>query len=958
MTYIIPEILFAGFILALFYAIQAIAKNKFKYFENKLFCAFSISSAIWSFGFFGVFLQKTPENAYIWRAIGMIGTFAYLILGIIIICYISEINKKVRHGILAFSFTGIILYFFVIQKDQTTYTIIDDTINYSFTSSIWNTLYIAYTIILAICMISVSLYMCFKSPSKRIQKLGKKFLVTELIIVFGMVFDTIVPMFNGRTFPGSSISQFLGLIVLSDAINFLNRSRINISNMSEYIYYSLTVPILVYDNKKHLQIVNDTAYSFLGISKDEFHVIGMRSLFKFDKQDIFDFEGKSIDVDAICCNNNLYCNLSINKIYDEYNDVIGYIIIVSDLSEKMKAIENLEAAIKQAEDANLAKSTFLANMSHEIRTPMNAILGFSELILKMNISDEVRKNVEDIVWSSHNLLAIINDILDISKIESGKMELVIDSYYTDALLTDIALIITSQADKKNLDFNIKVDENLPIALNGDKTRLRSVIINILNNAVKYTHTGSISFEINVVQIIFDTATIEFKISDTGIGIKEEDLDALFDSFERFDKKLNQEVEGSGLGLSIAHGYIELMGGSINVESVYGEGTTFTITLEQQIVDFKPIGNRFEQRRLKQLEGSITNMRIKDIKVLVTDDNNINLRVAQGVLSYYGLMVDTASSGKEAIELCSNNQYDLVFLDQMMPEMDGVETLSHIRNLSPHYAHSGQCKIIVLTANAIKGTRDELISKGFDEYLGKPLNFSQLEKLFWRYIPAELISYEDTSAGTDNSTAKKDADMDFLTSTLKDVDIDYGIKNCGGKLNDYLQVLKITYEYGEKQLNELRTAWNNNDLEFYTIKIHALKSSSLNIGARDISEAAKAQEMEGKAGNSSFIAEHMQSFCDEYQKLIDSIETVLKHYNLISEQNTDGKAKMNDTIAKSIIQNIRKCIDDFNFGEIYDILEETHAYSMSPNYEKVFKELERLMEDLNIDEINILLDAIS
>ena len=948
MIYIIPEILFACFILALFYSGEALRNKQFKYLENKMFCAFAISSAIWSFGFFGVFMQTVPENAYFWRGLGMAGTFSYLISGVILICHLSEIRKKTQHLFIGFSLTGIPLYFFVIQKDQTIYTMTESGINYSFTNTIWNNLYIVYSVIIAGTMISLSLYMILKSPSKRIKEMGKKLFITEGIIALGMVFDTIIPIFNGKVFPGSSIAQFFGLVVTYHAIRLANSSKINISNMSEYIYYSLTAPILIYDSKKHLQILNDTAYSFLGIPKDSINIIGMRSLFKYDQQDIFDFEGASTDVDAICCNNDIYCKLNVNKIYNEYDDTIGYIIIVTDLSEKMKAIENLETAIKAAEDANKAKSIFLANMSHEIRTPMNVILGFSELILKMDINNEVRKHVEDIVWSSHNLLAIINDILDISKIESGKMELIIDSYYTDALLTDIALIITSQAQKKCLEFDMNVDENIPLVLNGDKTRVRSILINILNNAVKYTHTGGIKMDIRLVEIVDDVATIECKVKDTGIGIKPENLSTLFENFERFDKKLNHEVEGSGLGLSIANSYAEMMGGSISVESVYGEGSTFTIIFKQDIIDYKPIGNRFEQKRLKHLEGSISNMKIKDIKVLVTDDNLVNLRVAESVLSYYGLEVDTASSGMDAIKACKETYYDFVFLDHMMPEMDGVETLHHIREINSHYTYSGQCKIIVLTANAIKGTRDELISKGFDEYLGKPLNFPQLEKLFWRYVPGDLIYYEEDVVQTTPTD-----EWDYLRANLPETDISMGIKNCGGKEDDYLKVLKITYEYGEKQINELKEAWENNDIEFFTIKIHALKSSSLNIGAKDVSKLAKAMEEKGKAGDADFIAKHKDDFYAEYMKLINHIKIVLKHYNLILET-TESKDAMDDRLAHTILLNIKKCIDDFNFGEIYDILEECKQYKTSEQYEQIFTDIERLMDDLSIDEIQDLL----
>lgn len=383
----------------------------------------------------------------------------------------------------------------------------------------------------------------------------------------------------GVLLPGSSLTQFWGLIVLYHAVAVINRSRINITNMSEFIYYSLAMPVLVYDVDRQLQIMNDAAASFLGISRESGQAAqnaAIGCLFEVDEEEIFSFADKHKNVDAVCRENQIYCSLAVSNISDSYGDLIGYIVIVTDLSERMKTIQELEEAIKEAETANRAKSTFLANMSHEIRTPMNAIIGFSELVLKMELDQQTREYIEDIKSSAGNLLAIINDILDFSKIESGKMELVCKDYYTAGLFNDIYLIINTQAKKKELDFRMNVDPDMPNKLYGDNIRIRGVLINLLNNALKYTERGSITFEAAVIEKKDDMATLEFRVADTGIGIRPEEQGTLFESFSRADMKLNYGVEGTGLGLAIAKGYVILMNGDINVQSTYGEGSVLRL----------------------------------------------------------------------------------------------------------------------------------------------------------------------------------------------------------------------------------------------------------------------------------------------------------------------------------------------------------------------------------------------
>ena len=956
--YICPQLLFAGFVLSLYYAFSHLKKTNIKKKENLLFVLFCFSSAIWSFGFYGVFIQTIPDNAYLWRAIGMIGTFGYLITAQLLICHFSGIRKLWRCSVEFFSLLGIIIYFFIIQKEQVTYELTDIGMSYSFSPGIWNNIYIGYSVITAVNMFFITIYMLTKSSTRRMKVLAIKLLTAELIILFGMLLDTIFPMIGMKAIPGSSIAQTIGLFIMYGAVNFASHSEITISNMSEFVYYSLTVPVLVYDANQKLQILNDAAYPFMGVKKNErgsFDIVGIDSLFHTDKGDIFDFEGNSQEADAVCSHNLSYCSLSINKIYDDFDDTIGYIIIVTDLSERMNSMKRLEEAKQDAENANHAKSTFLANMSHEIRTPMNAIIGFSELVLKMNITDEVRSYVNDIKFSSHNLLAIINDILDISKIESGKMELVLDSYFTSQLLNDVSMIISPQVKQKGLHFEAKIDQNIPRVLYGDKVRLRSVLTNILNNAVKYTQEGSITFEASIVKQTTTHVTLEFKISDTGIAIRPENLENLFESFERFDQKIHYGIEGSGLGLAISNGYINLMGGQINVESTYQVGSTFTVILEQKIIDDKPLEQDYSKNTIAQNTTSISNMKLYGVSVLVADDNIINLRVAHGILSYYGLVVDTASSGTEALELCRTKKYDFVFMDQMMPEMDGIEAMREVRKLNTHYAKGGPGKIIVLTADAIKGARESLIKQGFDEYLGKPINVAQLERLFHRYMPADRITYEDTN------TPGTSSGLPAIEAKLPGIDVDLGISNCGGKFEDYLKILKITFDYGEKQLEELKDAWKNGDYETYIIKIHSIKSTSLNIGARGLSAMARSQEEEGRAGNFAYIDKHMQEFQDDGRKILAVIKDLLIEHNIIADStaiNDTDVEELEETMLLRLYKNIERCIDQFDFAKVFEILEEIKKYKVPDKHKEILSKLDTLMEDLDVDAIKELLNNVS
>ncbi len=389
---------------------------------------------------------------------------------------------------------------------------------------------------------------------------------------------------------------------------------------------------------------------------------------------------------------------------------------------------------KNAADAsNRAKSDFLANMSHEIRTPMNAIIGMDEMILRTKPSDPVRKYALDIQSAGKTLLSIINDILDLSKIESGKMELIPVEYSFASVMNDIVNMTMAKAQEKGLAYKLKVSEDIPSVLFGDEIRIRQIMLNLINNAIKYTHEGSVDIDVSYKK---ETDSLQVIVSDTGIGIKDEDFGKLFGSFQRLEGDRNRKIEGTGLGLNITRRLVNMMDGAISVQSTYGKGTTFTALMKQAVVDETPVGD-FAQNLLQMQERREIYkpaLFAPSARVLVVDDNDMNLEVIAGLLEDTKIKVTTAESGRECLEILLDTSFDLIFLDQMMPGMSGVKTLEEIRSRSL----ADDTPVIALTADAIVGARENYINEGFTDYLSKPVMFEELEKILFRYIDENKI----------------------------------------------------------------------------------------------------------------------------------------------------------------------------------------------------------------------------
>ena len=412
----------------------------------------------------------------------------------------------------------------------------------------------------------------------------------------------------------------------------------------------------------------------------------------------------------------------------------------------------LEIEKDAANASNKAKSDFIANMSHEIRTPMNAILGMDEMILRTSPGDPVRKYALDIQSAGKTLLSIINDILDFSKIESGKMELVPVDYSFASVMNDVVNMTMKKAQDKGLDYKLNVSKDIPSVMHGDEIRIKQVMLNLINNAIKYTHEGSVSIDVS-----FDGSakTLTLSVADTGIGIREEDIGKLFGFFQRLEEDKNRNIEGTGLGLNITMRLVKMMNGDIEVDSKYGEGTTFTATMKQEIIDGTPVGD-FAQNLLRVQEHKEEykpSLIAPSAKILIVDDNEMNLEVIEGLLKDTRINIKTAESGQECIDILREKSFDLVFLDQMMPGMSGAQALAKIKE--DKLAEG--TPIVALTADAIVGARDNYIKQGFTDYLSKPVMYEALEALLIKYLDKSLILTEDQVAALENAKKAKETD---------------------------------------------------------------------------------------------------------------------------------------------------------------------------------------------------------
>lgn len=536
-----------------------------------------------------------------------------------------------------------------------------------------------------------------------------------------------------------------------------------------------------------------------------------------------------------------------------------------------KAKEEAEEAREIAQQANRAKSDFLANMSHEIRTPINSVLGMDEMILRECDDPKILEYATDIKRAGGMLLSLINDILDFSKIESGKMDILPVDYDLGIVLGETVDMIRSKARDKNLELLMNIDPETPAHLYGDEVRIRQIITNILTNAVKYTKQGSVTLTVSAKHLSRETVELYVSVKDTGIGIKEEDIGRLFDSFQRVEESRNRNIEGTGLGLSITMRLLNLMDSQLEVKSIYGVGSDFYFYLKQKQTDDQIIGENFQ--KYYQNEKRISNAAgetfcAPDAKILVVDDNEMNLKVFRGLLKNHGMQIDTAMSGRECLSLMEKKAYHIIFMDYQMPEMDGMETLKQSALLQNNL--SKDAVMIILTANAVSGAREMFLQEGFDDYLSKPIVVLKLEEMILKYLPQELIKKE-ASLKEHLVDAPKAAESEGTKT--HHVDWEKGRMFCMDDEDFFREILGVIVESGYDQ--ELDGYFENSDFNNYRIKVHAIKTNLANIGAVGASDMAKQLELALKTENNiAYVQEHHAEFITVFRQVLDEVKAYL------------------------------------------------------------------------------------
>ena len=551
------------------------------------------------------------------------------------------------------------------------------------------------------------------------------------------------------------------------------------------------------------------------------------------------------------------------QIIDENGRRQGCVILVLDMTDIKAYINEIKRVRRQAEKANIAKSEFLANMSHEIRTPMNAIIGMNDIIMEECQDPSICSYAKDVQSAAKNLLAIINDILDLSKVEAGKMELVPTEYYLKSIVGEVVGMMDMAASKRGLIMKYECDETIPCCYYGDDGRIKQVLINILNNAIKFTKEGYVrAYVTGRPGEREDEEILTFRVEDTGCGIREEDLGKIFEDFRQVDAKRNRSVEGTGLGLAIVKHLVELMGGVINVESVYGEGTAVTVTIPQKIVDRRSIAEVPEIPR-SELDP-VETFTAPGVKVLIVDDNAVNRKVARSFLKSYAFELDEAESGPKAIELVRQKRYDIIFMDHMMPMMDGIEAAEIIRR---DCGENGSSAIIIaLTANAMEGMRQRFLDKGFQDFIAKPLDRKELRQLLIRWVPEKR-----RQAGEIEEEGKPLSPEAFQ---IEGIDMNVAMHYYSGDEAGFAELLELYYIDGLRKIKLLPGLAGSN-LSDYQTEVHALKSASANIGAVSLSEMARAQENAAARNDRWSISQQLPLLLAAYGNLLEQIGWVLE-----------------------------------------------------------------------------------
>lgn len=711
-----------------------------------------------------------------------------------------------------------------------------------------------------------------------------------------------------------------------------------VKNAKNYIIDNLKEAVIVTDADHRFLFLNSMADKIItSINKEQGYSTDDK-IYAFiqGSQDFFDWKDRHYQVEETVLKDNEL--------------IQGYMMTIVDVTKIIEQNHLMKRLVLQTEDANRAKTNFVSNMSHEIRTPMNSIVGITEILLRSRHSPKEQEYLLNIQSSGRVLLTIINDVLDCSKMEAGKMQLFDEPYDTCSLFHDLRISMENRIGHSGLELIYDIDQDIPCKLKGDMGRIRQVIINLVNNAIKYTEKGSVRFSVHVRQKNTDKVMLYYEVADTGIGIRKEDQKILFDAFQRVEMDRNRYVEGTGLGLTISQNLVNMMGGVIEVESEYGKGSRFFFTIEQTIIDPTPVSAvNYNGQKDNVTEKEAECLFIApEAHILLVDDNELNLVVAKELLKPLRMQIDTAENGLQAVKMVRGSQYDLVLMDHMMPVMDGIEAAKAIRAL-PEDKYQ-KLPIIALTANAMVDARKEFLNAGMNGFVAKPIDSARICNQLKLWLPKDLVR------DVPKEEAKK-----LLADDLSDREIqpedpqmgfsfEEGVKHCGSKAA-LMKTIRIFYRTIDSKADKIEQCLKEGLISDYVIEIHALKSSALLIGAVPLSEAAKELEDYGKQGKTEVLEEKTPDVLTLYRDL----KNILRPY---AEKEEDAKKEFSDGEWITALQQIHQCIEQFDLDGVDQIMEQLEEYQVPECIRESMDQLRVYVADVSLEEIMELTDTMT
>ncbi|MBO6146343.1 MAG: response regulator [Lachnospiraceae bacterium] len=666
---------------------------------------------------------------------------------------------------------------------------------------------------------------------------------------------------------------------------------------------------------------------------------------------------------------------SKDEIEELYHALVKTVADTEEYLERLREEDKMKNELEVAKAASEAKSAFLSSMSHEIRTPINAVLGFDEMILLENKDPEINKYAQDIQSAGKTLLALINDILDFSKIEAGKMDIVPVQYELTSTVNDVVSMTMSLANDKGLTFDVNVDPKTPHLLFGDEIRIKQCMTNILSNAVKYTEKGGLTLTVGFEETDdpdgTDSILLTVAVRDTGIGIREEDMEKLFTAFDRLDQVRNKAVKGTGLGMSITKQLLENMGSRLEVESEYEKGSNFHFAVKQQVVKREEIGDLTEAfKKYIPHEGSENKndtFFAPDADILVTDDTENNLLVVTRLLKRTGIKIDTAESGAKTLELIKKKKYDIIYLDHMMPEMDGIETLHRMKELPDN--KNADTPVIVLTANAVSGSREMYMNEGFTDYMTKPVSYLTLKNSLVRYLPEDKIKEKQPGSTTDSNPADGSTEeaVSEALAAVQGIDVSEGIMYSGDE-ETLIEVIQGYSRRIDEASGEIENELKELNIKNYTVHVHALKSSSRLIGAKELSEMALDMENTGNEYQKAIADGDVDKAAESLSALEEQTPVLLGLYRSYKEKlapvtspdSTETKKdlpEMTEEELREILMGIKEFAEAFDMDSTDSAMKLIESHAVPPDKKELIDSLKKSVLNVDRDAILTLLENI-